>query len=78
MEFTLTVYSDYSYTMDYYNGETFSGIISVEIRDGVEKYSFINDKNGLWLVPFELRAVGQQMVLITEDNPVYEPVSFSR
>ncbi|SEK57167.1 LptM family lipoprotein [Ruminococcus albus] len=78
MDFTLVVNNDSTYTFKYNDGRTSSGNIRIEIRDGVEKYNFLDDNGGLWYVPFELRTAGQQVVLITEDNPVYEPVSFSR
>lgn len=45
-----------------------------EVRDGVVKYTFHADIIGTWYVPFELRGD----TLITEDNPVYDDVSFHR
>ena len=53
-----------------------TNIVKVEIRNGVEKYTFKDDTLGTWLVPFEVRNGGS--VLVTEDNPVFGIISFHR
>ena len=76
---TLVVNADSTYDMVEEDGsirENSDNYIKVEIRGGVEKYSFKDDRLGTWLVPFEVRNGGS--TLITEDNPVYGIISYHR
>ena len=74
MEFTLVVESDGTYSINGYDGSVKTNTVSVGVRDGVVKYTFHADILGTWYVPFELRGD----TLITEDNPVYDDISFHR
>ncbi|MCR5121144.1 MAG: hypothetical protein K6B74_01850 [Ruminococcus sp.] len=74
---TLVVNDDGSYAMLADDGSAEkTNIVKVEIRNGVEKYTFKDDTLGTWLVPFEVRNGGS--VLVTEDNPVFGIISFHR
>ena len=71
----LVINADGSYALLNEDGSTrSSNIVKAEIRNGIAKYTFKSELLGMWLVPFELRG----NVLVTEDNPVYGTISFSR
>lgn len=71
----LVINADGSYAMLNEDGSVKkTNLVKVEIRNGVEKYTFKDDMLGTWLVPFELRGD----ILVTEDNPVYGTLYFTR
>ena len=71
----LTVWDDSSFELTADDGYLIaSGTVTVEIKDGVKNYSFIDSDRGLWYVPFELTGCsGEEVFLQTQDNPVYGP-----
>lgn len=55
-----------------------TGMVKAEDSDSGKLYSFIDDESGLWYVPFVYVTTDGFERLQTQDNPVYDTVTFVR